>query len=463
MVGQVHPSDEQLMDLAHDPSSLEDRDAIEKHLVECEQCSTKFAEFKAFDTVMRDPDTWWLLDDLVSDRPRHRSLREFKKRLSREDADAKLFLGELLESQYRFTYANILRRRRAQSGGVVRLLTARASDLADRDPRFAIELSDTARAIAETLPDDFYPAGAVWELRGTAWKEYAVACRYRGWLPQGLDALDRAERAYRHLLESTLQVATVNAVRALIFWEQGKNDKALEACQIALEVFRGRSEVTRYRQVKEIEANILHRQGHVATARDAYLEVYSGASAAGDADSKARASRNLAVAYTDLGDTTTAKRYLSTALEIYTESRNRAMVAHTRWAIFWTHLVEGDADTAAKHLPDVIAELAEVGLSADAARAQLDFAEALFVLGRFQAAADACATLGAFFRRANMLSGALTAAAFLKEASAAKLRSVRGERRRAETRPLEQPDFLYVRKYLTDVRSEPSLPFHPPQ
>ncbi|MGN6186768.1 MAG: hypothetical protein ACTHQM_24290 [Thermoanaerobaculia bacterium] len=419
-----------------------------------------------FESLLRDPDTWWAADE-ISSRTLQQTLQRFQKRLDRENAHAERFLSGILDSQYRFAYANIARRRRAQTGGVVRLLTQRARDLADQDPRFAVELADNACVIADALPDDYYPAKAVYELRGTAWKEYALACRYRGWLVQGLNALDRAERAYRHLHESTLAVATVNAVRAQIIWEQGRYDDALAYCRLALDAFRRRHEVNSYAMAKQIEAQILHRQGHVKLARDAYLEVFNSAEKRNDDAAKARAARNLAVAFTDLGDPQTAKDYLAIALRIFVDSGDAAMVSHTRWAIYWTALVMGDAADAAEHLPTVIEELTTFGFAVDAALAQLDLAEAHFVLGRYEEAAAACGALGAFFRQANMLSGALTAAAFLKEAANALLQQARGEHTRGRadgrlsTQPLARNHFTRVRKYLKELQLSPDLPFLP--
>jgi len=439
MTEAFHPSDVTLMDYAHNPQSVADRSTIDEHLAVCSSCANRLEEYKVFDAALRDADTWWAVDETSTNSIR-RMAQAFQKRLKREDTHAQLLLGKALESQYRFTYANILRRRSAHTGGVVRLLTARARELADRDPRFAIELADTACVIASSLPDDYYPANVVYDLRGTAWKEYAVACRYRGLLKEGMDATDRAARAYGRTIESTLALATVNVVRALIAWEQGNYDDALRYCRTSLVVFKERNEDGQYVQAKEIEAMILHRQGHVASARESYLEVYVHAERSSDDETRARAARNLAVAETDLGQIPSAKRYLNEALQIFERRRNNAMIAHTRWAICWTALLSGNATEAAQNLPEVIAQLSTVGLAADAARAQLDFAEALFVLGKFDQVAAACSGLGAFFRGANMLSGALTAAAFLTEAAASKAALERGERsRRLEGRALPSP------------------------
>ena len=125
------------------------------------------------------------------------------------------------------TKANITRRRRFHTGGVVRRLCERAWEECQREPRFASVLAETAAAIAGALPDDYYPSDAVNELRGRAWKEYSTACRYRGDFTSGFDALVRAERAYRRLIDPDVHLASVDMARAAMLFEQQRYQEAL--------------------------------------------------------------------------------------------------------------------------------------------------------------------------------------------------------------------------------------------
>jgi hypothetical protein len=87
-------------------------------------------------------------------------------------------------------------------------------------------------------------------------------------------------------------------------------------------------------------------------------------------------------------------------------------------------------------------------MAADAARCQLDLAEALLMLGRFDEVQSVCGALVSYFRQARMITGALTAAAFLKEA--------------ASSGRLTRTHIDHVRTYLSQLEHRPELPFSPP-
>jgi tetratricopeptide (TPR) repeat protein len=466
MAIEAHPSEDLLIDYADAAEAIPNRAELERHLTQCAECALKVSEFGVIAAAMAEEETWRAVDD-VPPAPRQRVLQDFATRLATEDEHARISLEPVLDTQYRFAYTNVVRKRRFQTGGVVRLLSERARSECDRDPRFAFALAETACEISDNLPDDYYPAAAVNELRGSAWKDLALVCRYRGgqFLQQALEALDRSERAYRRLVESTVQRATVDLTRAIILWEQARYEEALAFCHRALQIFQARRETERYLQARDVEAQILHRQGQVQLARDAYLEIYRNADVLGDPEMKARACRNLAVAYGDLGDTSAASNYLLIALQIFKALDQPAMVVHTQWSICWVDLVAGRASEAALRLPNVVAELTSLGMAGDAARAELDLAEALFVLGRFDEVVAVCGALVSFFRKANMLSGASTAAAFLKEAAAKRAaleKSSLASAKRMPSDALVREHFAHVREYLGRLRTSPDLPFDPP-
>jgi hypothetical protein len=84
-----------------------------------------------------------------------------------------------------------------------------------------------------------------------------------------------------------------------------------------------------------------------------------------------------------------------------------------------------------------------------AASAKLDLAEALLMTGKTDEVKTLCESLVAHFRAANMLSGALTAAAFLREA--------------AVKQQITPRHFQRVRRYLADLEWNPDLAFVDPQ
>lgn len=442
-----HIPDEILFEYADDPQGVLDRAGVEAHLAACATCAARLADLAAFTAALREESTWWAAREIASGKQQS-AIDAYSERLAREDGEAVRMLGDMLESQYLFVRANLARKRRLHTGGVVRLLTKTAHEECDCTPLFAVALAETAGIIAEALPDDYYPAGAVNILRGDAWIEYATACRHLGRFEEGLDGVARAERNYRRLLDPGMFFARAALARATLLWEQQKYDEALRFARDAAERFADRRATEGYAQAKEWEALILHRKGDVAAASETYSKVFAIADSISDMEMKARAARNLAIVFSGRGDIASAGDYLLVALNIYEDLGKRAMVVQTRWVIAELSLVAGHAAVAAERLPDLIAELMELGMSTDAALAQLDLAEALVVLNRLDEAREICAALVSFFRRADMLTGAVTAAAFLREAAA--------------KRTITPKHIAYVREYLSALDRSPDLIFPPP-
>jgi tetratricopeptide (TPR) repeat protein len=304
----THLSEDLAAHYADDTESLPNRPEIEEHLHACKACSTRVEGFRGFVASLREEETWWLAGE-ISESPGHLRVRRFAERIAAEDAQAERLLAPLLESQYQFTYANIARRRRFHNGGVVRLLCRTAWEECAREPIFALSLAESAAIIAEALPDDYYPAGAVNDLRGTAWKEASTAHRLLGQLDAAFDALKRAERAYRRLPDSEMQMATVEWCRAILHWERQQYDDALTYARSAASRFEERRDTKKYLEAKEWEAIVLHSSGDVTAARSTYLSTFELADTLGDADMKARAANNLGMACRDAGETAAASQY----------------------------------------------------------------------------------------------------------------------------------------------------------
>jgi len=442
-----HVAEEVLAAYAEDPDSVEDRAAVEEHLAACSACRATTDDLRVVMAAIGDEETWWIAGELMGGEGQRR-IREFVERMDAEDAEAERMLEPIVQSQYLFTKANILRRRRFHSGGVVRALCEHAWQQCQREPRFASVLAETAAAIAEALPDDYYPGGAVNELRGRAWKEYSTACRYRGDLPGGFDALARAERAYRRLVDPDVHLATVEMARAAMLFEQQHYEEARACALKAADVFTERRDMKRYFDAKEWEALILHRLGDAATARATYQAVYDAADAIEDAEMKARAAKNLGIAYHDTGDLGSASKYLRIAQQIYEGLGQTAMVMYTRRWTANVILAGGNALDASQRLRSVINEFERVGMVGAAARARVDLAEALVQLGHFDEVHVIASALVTYFRNAKMITGALTAVAYLKEAAMNRSLTVEGVR--------------HVKKYLADLERTPDLLFLPP-
>ena len=150
-----HLSDDLASRYASDPDSVRDRAAVEQHLGACAPCSEMVAGFREFIAALRDEETWWLMGEMET-QSQH-ALRELIERCAAEDAVAERMLRPLLASQYRFTYANIVRKRRFHTGGVVRALCRAAWEECAKEPLFALTLAETAAALRRSAAGRVLP------------------------------------------------------------------------------------------------------------------------------------------------------------------------------------------------------------------------------------------------------------------------------------------------------------------
>jgi tetratricopeptide (TPR) repeat protein len=441
-----HPSDEVLFHYAEGGASYEDRADVEAHLANCSACVTAVTTYRTLGGAMAEEETWHLTDEMVGQNAQQR-LREIAVRRQVEDAEAERLLRGKLGSAYQFAYANIPRRKRCYTGGVVRLLCQTAWDQLDRDARFAKMLAEAASVIAEALPADYYPSQAVEDLRGTAWLYYASACGSLGVFKDGEEALKRADRAFARLPDGGTQIGRVELSRAVLLAMQQRHDQALRWARSAAMRFEARGETKRYFEAKECEAGILMRLGQPEVARQMYLTTCRVADSLGEPEAKARAVTNLAISCREVGDLDAASKYFAEALQWYEALDMSSMVVHTRWSIATLAVWAGDAAEACLRFPSIIRELESRGMLLDSAYARLDYVEALLRLGRPEAAHEESSTLVEFFSKAEILTGALTALAFMKEASA--------------HRALTVLQVRAIQKYVRALADSPTLLFSP--
>lgn len=441
-----HVDDELLLKHADNRTSGAEADEIEVHLSECSDCWNALVEWRTLSASLANDETWSLRDDSDDNESIAARIREFEIRRQAEDAEATRLLRNVTESVYRFTYSNIAVKHRYQTGGVVRLLCDAARAQFMRDPIFALALCEAATSIADRLPDNYYPAAAVNQLRGDAWKDYSTACRFLGRFQPALDALDRAERAYRRLLASDYSLATIRMARAVVYFKQERYELVAAELRAADDTFVRHRDGVRHLECRQMNANLLERLGQTEAARASFHELFEAADAVDNHMMKASAAQNLGVSYIE-SDPGQAAKYFVMALRLCEELGLATEVERARWGLGRVSLAVGNTADAVKRLRSTEEGFLALGMAADANRVRIDLAEALLVRGEFEEVERLCTSMVEFFRRANMLTGAHTAASFLREAAA----------QRTLTRPL----IAHVRNYFENLDRVPDLAFAP--
>lgn len=439
-----HPADTDLILFAFDPAACSRKGEIENHLAGCPQCSESVHSMRVTEDDLGDPEVW----ERTSGSESLRSLQSLAERIATEDAEADALLKNLLAAPAAAAWTKIDTRKKFLTGGVVRRLTAEAQRVCEAEPLDALTFADAAIAVAEALPNDAYPAKGVYELRGTAWKWRANALRLLGRFEYALDALERADRAYRHLRSSALSLSSVAYVRATVLFEQQQLDAAAVSAESAERGFAHLGDDHRRMAALYLRGDIRYEQHDFQTAIALFQQVLKFGESLADPVWIARASYALGNCYVDTGELGDASTHFHRAMLLFDEVGEAVHLIRTRWGIARVLIAMGRYDEAHHRLRDVASELEAGGLVTDAALASVDAADALLALGQLRAIAELATHLFGVFMDAGMLTSALTALAYIKEAAAAGT--------------LSAVDLETVRNFLRRAERQPSLLFAPP-
>ncbi|HEX6099845.1 MAG TPA: hypothetical protein VF432_26265 [Thermoanaerobaculia bacterium] len=449
-----HLPDDELARYASDPGSvpLRRRQVIEQETAACAICRTAL-DFHSVMTAeeLADPEVW---EPEARPRPRpggeDDQMRAYIERIEAEDRDADAVLDErkLLESPIKAAFANPERDKELLTGGVARRLTAHANKIYEDEPRDAVTFADLAILIAEALPDNAYPWKAVFELRGAAWKEQANALRVAGDYPGALDALRQAELAYDNLESPDFGLASVALIRGGVYLEQDRLDEAAAWAEKAEAGFAFLSQEERRMRAVFLRGSIKYEAGDIATAVELLKQVQEYGEAVNDLRWAGRASYAIGNCEVDRRNLSEASLQFHKALVIFREIGPERERLATEWGLCRVLLHGGNRSEAIRRLRIVATEFQKRSMIMLAALVRLDLVEALLALGATKQIAETAARLFQLFKDAGLMTGALTAMAYMKEAATA------GK--------LTPAGVNAVRTYLRRSARQPELLFEPP-
>lgn len=440
-----HIPETELSLYAFDPDamSLARQNAIDQHAAACADCRATLDFFMVTEEELKDPEVWERnIGSATLD-----TLRDYAERIAAEDDDAERLLKPFFASPAEAACTNIpALGKRYMTGGVVRRLNAHAHSVCESEPLDALTFAEAAVTVAELLADETYPAKAVFELRGTAWKERANAQMMLGDLPGALESLTRAEHAYQKLISQALGLSTVALVRAAVFYQQQNLEEAEAMAQQAERGFAHLGDDDRRMTALYLRASIKYEAQDVQGAALLFEQLAEYGHSTASPLWTARASYALANCDVDRGNLVDASKRFQEALGFFRELGPETDRLRTEWGLGRVLLHAGKRIEAMRRFRAVATEFESRGMVTDAALVGLDTADALLVLGEMKQIADLATRLFVVFEKAGMITGALTAFAYLKEtANAGKLTSggvhaIRTFLRRAERRP----DLMFV-------------------
>jgi len=441
-----HIPESELAIFAFDPDAMPEprRSMITRHTAECATCRTTLDFFAVAEDDLSDVDVW---EPVIGSATRE-ALMSYAARIADEDSEAEELLKPLFDAPAKAAWTNLHTQKRFLSGGVARRLTAHAHSVSNNEPLDALTFADAAISVAERLPDDTYPANAIYELRGTAWKERANAQRFLGQYPEALESLLRAERAYKHLASPSLGLSSVALVRGSVLFEQQRLDEAAAMAERAEHGFAHLGDDDRRMIALFLRASIKFEARNLSEAAALFRQVIEYGESMNSSLWIARGSTALGKCEVDRGHLSEATMHFHKALGLFRDVGSAMERLTTEWGIAKVLLRSGKQSEAIRRLRDVAAEYETRGIVTDAALVGLDIADALLALGHGRQIVELTTHLFRAFTNAGMLTGALTAIAYLKEAAAAGT--------------LTKDDVEIVRKFMRRAERQPALLFVPP-
>ncbi|MEA2235532.1 MAG: hypothetical protein QOC81_256 [Thermoanaerobaculia bacterium] len=412
-----HIPESELAVFAFDPDAMPEprRSVINRHTAECAACRSTLDFFMVAEDDLSDVDVW----EPVMGSATHDALMSYAARIADEDREAEELLQPLFDAPAQAAWLNLSTKKRFLSGGVARRLSSHAHSVCESEPLDALTFADAAISVAEALPDDTYPANAIYELRGTAWKERANAQRFLGQFPEALESLLRAERAYKRLASPSLGLSTVALVRAFVLYDQQRLDEAAATAESAEHGFAHLGDDGRRMTALFLRAGIRFEARDLGEAAALFRQIIEYGESINNPLWIARGSSALGKCEVQRSNLGEASMRFNTALVLFREVGSMYERLSTEWGIAEVFLQAGKHSESIRRLRDVAAEFEAHGMVTDAALVGLDIADGLLALGHAQQIVDLATRLFRVFTNAGMLTGALTAMAYLKEAAAA--------------------------------------------
>lgn len=438
-----HPSEDVLSGYVLDPSLVTGREQLENHLDACMRCREHVDAIRAFDAALKDEDSWPEESADLNALLRQDAIA----RRENEEADQSL-RPFLTGSSGSLAWANLAEKPKYHTGGVVRRLTAEADTASYNQPLHALLLADTAIAIASALPHERYTIPELASWRGTAWWIRANALRHLGRYPGAFESLDVAERFYRMLPRPELDLAQVTFTRAAILCEQGEYARADELAAISTREFSQLGQTDLYLKGRLLQGWIAFERRHLATAEEIFREIHVHGEATGSTKWIARASQALGNCFVESGAFDHAVQHLMTALRLFAEQGLLVEEIRCRWGIARVAQKSGNHEAAVSRLRAVRDEFAKMRVRTDAALVTLDLMETYLAMRRWRDVRAAAGNVVELFREAGMVTGALTAANWLRHA--------------ARMRTVTPPVLDYLRSYFKRVDLQPDFAFVPP-
>jgi tetratricopeptide (TPR) repeat protein len=444
MIAGDHYDEETLIEFAEDRP---EKDTY-PHLSECTECRSAVDEYRTMITCMSEAATWD--SHPIDETPNPQTiatLRSFVDRMHQEDAEADPLVAELLAGSREEWMPRLMADPKYRTAGVVRKLIAAADQAIHAMPPDAVEITRIACEVADVLDEKRYTRETVLKVRADAYRELGFALFYVGNFDAALDAQRRSETTARICASGTTEVGRALLLRALVLRQTDAVDEALAITGEAEETFRTGHDREREAAAISTRAYLLSKAGDFRAAIVLTRRVLDELGDYVSAHDAAILAMNLGVYSRELGDFPSALLAFQTAAFAFEDQGMVTEACRMEWNIAVLLKANGDLGNAETKLRQVISDFERLGMLGTAAVATVDLAETKLLQQEPIEVASLCRAAMRQFETSGIgySTRALAALALLREAadgSRVPLQLVRS-----------------VRRYLDDLRSQPTLEF----
>jgi tetratricopeptide (TPR) repeat protein len=388
------------------------------HFSDCVRCGERFNEYSLLVSTLGVESVWTKGE--VSVEPRRdlsRRLAEVIERIQHERTGLDLILANTLTGPANGWKAKIAALGDVYTIGMVEELLARADKLINVTPPDALELTALAVDIAHDVAVGAYAFDFAIATRARACREHAYSLFYAGRFPEALTFVDRAQRLFAQMPRPEFDLARTAVMRALIYRSTDRLPEAIKLTREAADTFDFYGDRGRSVDAKMTGASMLFQQRRYQEAQAIWLPLEN--------EPAARTQRSYGLLLQHLGSCYREMNELERAREFYARAiaeheNNNAPTEKTRvqWSLALTVVASGEQREALPLLRSVWQRFTALGMDAEAALVGLELAEVLLMLDEPDEVPAICRAILDQFTRTGMMSRAVSALSFLREAVA---------------------------------------------
>lgn len=425
--------------------------ARDPHISTCPVCSEVAHSVRLISGALGEEDVWDRRE--LNEKPSPNTiaaLRTFADEMAREDAQAALWLDDLLHGSREEWMAKLQGHPEYRTAGVVRKLIAATDRALDTMPPDAVAITALATDIADNLQPTAYATDTVAKLRGAAWRERAYALFYVGSYAKAETAIRASESHFSDCVVNEYDLGRDDIVHALIHRALDRDAEAIAVGDRAALRLGHYEDTQRCVSTVMVQAQARIKVFDYAGALELLTKARIAFSDSVSPDTHARLLSNIGLCRRALRDFAGAIEDYRAAALIFDELDVSTEAARLRGNIAYTLREAGKIKEASSEMSETRASLEQFGMAADVAISDLILAEIALTAGDYGQVEILCRQAMRYFESAGVSYGprALTALAYLTEAT----------RQRRVT-----PEVVsHVKDYIKRLPSQPTLLYAPP-